>query len=200
MNTLNPTSRFGAALPLAAGITFALFFAMQLLVAEKGVIPLDEKPAGHIEIYQYQRPAPPPPSGPADVDDVKPPELPPIDPMPNSPNTGTGVTFQGTVIEAPQPGLYLGNTDPVARVQITPIYPRRPLLDGVEGYVVLEFTVLPDGSVADIKVVEETPKGYGFAKAAMLAAAKFKYEPKVMNGKKVATAGVREKFNFELTD
>jgi protein TonB len=46
---------------------------------------------------------------------------------------------------------------------------------------------------------EDNPNGV-FDRAAVKAAAKFKYKPKVIDGEPVETAGVQNKIIFELAD
>lgn len=41
-----------------------------------------------------------------------------------------------------------------------PAYPRKAKAEGVTGYAVLEFTITPDGNIADPEIVEAYPKGY----------------------------------------
>lgn len=98
-------------------------------------------------------------------------------------------------------GMSFGNADgdylPI--VKVAPIYPRRALTRGLEGWVLLEFTVTKLGTVTDIKVLESDPPNI-FDKAAIGAAAKFKYKPKVVNGEPIDTAGVLHRISFELED
>jgi len=98
-------------------------------------------------------------------------------------------------------GMSFGNADgdylPI--VKVAPIYPRRALTRGLEGWVLLEFTVTKLGTVVDIKVLESDPPNI-FDKAAVSAAAKFKYKPKVVNGEPIDTAGVLHRISFELED
>ena len=86
---------------------------------------------------------------------------------------------------------------PVVKVQ--PIYPRRALQRGISGYVVVEFTVTKSGSVTDVKVVEEEPSGI-FSRSAMNAAIKFKYKPRIVDGKAVDVIGVRNKIVFNIEE
>lgn len=66
--------------------------------------------------------------------------------------------------------------------------------DGVEGWVRLRFTVLPDGSVSDI-VVEEAEPASVFDSSAVDALKQWKFEPVELDGKKIAQrAEIRMKF------
>ncbi len=84
-------------------------------------------------------------------------------------------------------------------VKVAPIYPRRAIELGIEGYVILEFTVTKSGSVKDIVVVEAQPSSI-FNRAAIEAAEKFKYKPRVVNGEPIEVRGVLHKITFELED
>lgn len=92
-----------------------------------------------------------------------------------------------------QDGEYL----PIVKVQ--PIYPRRAQTRGIEGYVLLEFVVTATGAVRDPIVIEAKPPGI-FDRAAINAALKFKYKPKVVNGEPIEVGGVRNLIKFELTE
>lgn len=95
------------------------------------------------------------------------------------------------------PGYMDGERLPLVRVQ--PQYPRSALERGVEGSVVVEFTVREDGTVADAHVIEAEPKGT-FDRAALAAIQKFKYKPTVVDGIPRASNGIRYRFVFELTE
>jgi periplasmic protein TonB len=82
-------------------------------------------------------------------------------------------------------------------VKVAPNYPRRAAAKGIEGYVVVEFTVTSLGTVADPVVVESDPADI-FDREALAAVKKFKYKPKVENGKPVDVKGVRNIIRFEL--
>jgi protein TonB len=96
-------------------------------------------------------------------------------------------------------GLALGSGDgeylPI--VKVTPVYPRRALQRGIQGYVIVEFTVNKTGAVVDIFVVEANPEGI-FDDAAMDAAKKFKYKPRVVNGEPAAVSGVQNRITFKI--
>lgn len=87
--------------------------------------------------------------------------------------------------------------DLMAIVHVQPVYPRRAIERAIEGYVIVEFTVNALGLVEDPVVVEAHPPGI-FDQAALQAAARSKYHPRVVNGHPVAVAGVRTQLSFTL--
>ena len=84
-------------------------------------------------------------------------------------------------------------------VKVAPVYPRRAVDRGIEGYVIVEFTVTKTGAVRDPVVVEYHPSTI-FNKAAINAALKFKYKPRVVNGEPIEVHGVLNRITFELVD
>jgi TonB family protein len=65
---------------------------------------------------------------------------------------------------------------------------------GVEGWVMLRFTVLPNGTVADIEVEESDPAGV-FDASAVEALQQWQFEPVERDGKKIAQrAEIRMKY------
>ncbi len=84
-------------------------------------------------------------------------------------------------------------------VKVAPIYPRRAVNRGVEGYVILEFTVTKTGAVRNPVVVEYHPSTI-FNRAAIEAAVKFKYKPRIVNGEPIEVHGVLNKITFQLED
>ncbi|MFC7048521.1 energy transducer TonB [Emcibacter nanhaiensis] len=197
-------ARYTVAFGFAVLVTFALFFAMQLLIAMSGkpntqkgvnirVEIADVRKAREVEQKVRK------PDKPEEVE--TPPETPDIemDTNLNSVQTGfeigaaqvdTGIQVAGTGGFAASDGDYL----PI--VKVAPVYPRRAAERGIEGYVILEFTVTKNGTVKDIVVVETTSSL--FNRAAIKAAEKFKYKPKVVDGQPVDVAGVLHKITFEL--
>ena len=80
-----------------------------------------------------------------------------------------------------------------------PLYPPAARLNDVEGYVVVEFVVGVDGKTHNHMVVDAQPAEI-FDRAAINAARKFTYKPRIKNGQPVAVAGVRNKIQFTLGD
>ncbi len=84
-------------------------------------------------------------------------------------------------------GLDIGGDIQIAReliplVRIPPEFPQRAAARGVEGYVILRFTVTETGSVADPEVLRANPPGF-FELAAKRAVMRWKYQPQIRNGK-----------------
>ncbi len=83
-------------------------------------------------------------------------------------------------------------------VKVAPVYPQRAVARDLEGYVIVEFTVTRSGTTRDIVVIESTDSI--FERAAMDAASKFKYKPRVIDGDTVEVRGVLHKITFVLMD
>lgn len=81
-------------------------------------------------------------------------------------------------------------------VQVAPQYPRRAAERGLEGYVVLEFTVTRQGTVRDPIVIESSSSV--FDRAAVDAVLRFRYRPRVIDGEPVEVPGVRFRITFNL--
>jgi protein TonB len=82
-------------------------------------------------------------------------------------------------------------------VKVAPLYPESAAERGIEGYVLLEFTVTETGATADPQVIESQPQGI-FDEAAKKAVLKFKYKPRVENGRPVRVDHVRHVITFKL--
>jgi protein TonB len=194
------------ALLLAGAVTLGLFFLMQSLI-QSGGSALTDAPKGSVldfvrvkkeEAVQKKdrKPKKPP----------KPKEPPPplAQPQMDSPSpdpSASGLDFGADVAAdvALDGGLALDSGDgeflPIVRVAA--VYPRRAQQRGIEGYVDLEITVTKLGSVSNPKVINASPKGI-FEQAAIDAALKFKYKPRVVNGQPMDVSGVEVRVSFEI--
>ncbi len=94
-------------------------------------------------------------------------------------------------------GLESSDGEYLPVVKVAPVYPRRALSRGIEGYVIVSFTVTKSGAVASPEVIEAVPANI-FERAAMDAALKFKYKPRIVNGEAVDVSGVQHKITFEI--
>jgi protein TonB len=120
------------------------------------------------------------------------------------PSAGTDAASAiATLVEAQtQQMATLGGTggadrDAVPLVRIEPDYPMQARQRGIEGWVVVEFTISTAGTVKDAEVVASEP-GTVFDRAAVQAVRKWKYNPKVVDGKPVERPGVKIRLDFEM--
>jgi TonB family C-terminal domain len=82
-------------------------------------------------------------------------------------------------------------------LQCPPVsYPSDARRAGLSGWVQIEFVVGPDGSVRSAKAVDAQPRGV-FEAAAVMAAQRCRFKPKMVDGKPVEQRG-RRKWNFDL--
>lgn len=95
-------------------------------------------------------------------------------------------------------GLAASDGDYLPVVKVEPVYPRSALSRGLEGYVLLQFTVTTTGSVRDPVVVESSSTL--FERAAIAAALKFKYKPRIVDGEPIEVHGVLNKITFLILD
>lgn len=196
--------RYLSAILLALGVTYGLIFIMSQLIASGNPVITDEV-AGQIvdfvrikqdetvhtkkrEVEKPEKPQTPPPAMPKQHVDLAKVNL----------KANTGVSFN-TNLNISADSLSSSDGDYLPIVKVAPVYPRRALSRGIEGYVIVEFTVTKLGTVEDVRVVEANPPGY-FERAAVKAASKFKYKPKVINGEPVDVAGVRNQITFKIDD
>ncbi len=202
------TTRYAKATGMALLVTFGLFFLMPKLI-ETGQKALTEDKSGVFvdfvrqrkeEAIQKKERKPPRPPVPEDEP-----------PKPNQPQrdylnpSGDNINVGGVGLDANislDLGLGFGGVSDgeyLPIVKVAPIYPRRAQSRGIEGFVIIEFVVTAAGTVEAPVIIEAVPPGI-FDRAALQAVLKFKYKPKVINGKPVAVAGVRNKLTFILED
>lgn len=89
------------------------------------------------------------------------------------------------------------NIQPIEKIK--PEYPREALLDGIEGFVTVQFDVTEEGEVENIEIIEANPRGV-FERSARRTAAKWKYKPAVENGKPVPVKAMKTTIKFVLSE
>ncbi len=198
--------RLLTALALAGIVTVALLFGMQALI-KSGDSAVTEPAQGSVldfirlkqeETVQKKERKPQKPPKPQEP--PPPMEQPQMAPQ-QADATDSGFDFSANVDAdiALDGGLALESGDgeylPIVKVQ--PVYPRRALQRGIEGFVIVEFTVDKTGAVKNPVVVQAEPEGL-FNRAAVDAALKFKYKPRVVNGEPTEVSGVQNRITFEL--
>jgi len=96
-------------------------------------------------------------------------------------------------------GLSASDGEFLPIVKVAAQYPSRASSRGIEGYVLLEYTVTKQGTVKDPVVIEAEPAKI-FNKAAISSALRYKYKPRVVDGVPQDVKGVRTKITFQLAD
>ncbi len=71
--------------------------------------------------------------------------------------------------------------DIIPIVVIRPMYPRDAAMQGVEGWVKIEFIITAIGTVKSAKVVDAKPPRI-FNREALRAILKWKFKPRIING------------------
>ncbi len=77
-----------------------------------------------------------------------------------------------------------GVTEPelIPGTKVRPVYPKAAQAAGVSGKVTLRAVIHRDGTVGDIKVLRESPGGFGFGRAAIDAVQQWRYRPAMKDG------------------
>jgi protein TonB len=206
-------TRYLSAFSTALFVTISLFYLMQYLISGKHS-PLAVNQSGDTfdiirlnrteEIVTKQRQLPEPPKEPVAptkfpelAKDTNNPQI--IPPKVNLPVPGipsmqlqrsllSGVSAEVTT---PQE-----NSEVTALLRVEPDYPRKAAIKGVEGWVKLRFTVLEDGSVTNVIVIDSKPRRV-FEKSAIRAIKRWKFKPRIVNGKAVKQTAIQV-IAFEL--
>lgn len=188
----------------AVGITVSLFGLMTYLIYSNQTAPNEDEapkiaditmPETKIE-NRYETKKPDKPEEP----DVPPPDMPDLEmdtPDVDLANIKIAAPSAKTNLNVKGVGGFSGDGEYLPIVKVQPVYPRRALQRGIEGYVIVEFTVTKNGSVRDPVVVEADPPNI-FNSAATKAALKFKYKPRVIDGEPIEVPGVQNKITFAI--
>lgn len=102
-----------------------------------------------------------------------------------------------TIAQADTAERFYSTKELRALEQPMPEYPRRAELFGLEGYALVEFSVMPDGTVAEPAIAQSSSQL--FSRAALSAIETWKFEPVVAEGKTVPVRSAM-KFNFVAAD
>jgi len=190
----------------AALITFGLFWVMQALIGVAGELQEGRLPP--IVDFVRLRKDRPPEEKKRERPDRKPPEQPPPPPEMNlaknmNPSDAVGeiIPMADTAVElgkATSLGAGGGDRDVVPLVRVDPQYPPKARQRRIEGYVDIEFTIGPAGSVQNPRVIGASPPSV-FDQAALRAVRRWRYNPKVVDGTAVERRGVKVRLRFELS-
>lgn len=196
-------SRLGASILLGAAVTSLVLLLMHALIKPDETFLENEPPGGTVTFLPLLEDEPPearrhPPVKPPEPDEAPPP------PPPAVFDDGTVAFNESFTAPSSDPptgprGLAMSDGDALPVVKVTPIYPARAAERGIEGHVLVEFTIDKLGRVVDIAVVHADPRGV-FDRAALKAVERFRYKPRVVNGIAIPVSGVQHLVSFELNE
>lgn len=195
--------RFVTALPIAASITLALFLLMRSMISTQSPIPMAKGEEYFLDIFPIIKalplldrkalPArtkevrlPPPPPRIANQEAVKPGEM-------QVPITLPDMT--AAKISSEPFSMIINNHDAQPLVRVEPVYPPRAAQIGREGTCEGVFDVTENGKPYNIRVTCSSPL---FIRAATQAIARWKYNPKTIDGQTVPRKGIVTPFTFEM--
>ena len=191
------------AVPLAGIVTVFLFLVMQALVTsdefdlgEEGV-NININFLRQIQDTETQT-AKKKPNRPEQEQEPDPPDM----DIPETPRPEMNAESIATPdFDGPQFGAFSASTDAdvLPIVKVPPQYPRRATQRGIEGWVLVEFTITATGAVINPILIDADPPGI-FNRSALRTIVKWKYKPRILNGKAVARPGVQHLITFELED
>lgn len=90
-----------------------------------------------------------------------------------------------------------GDREVMPLVRIEPQYPRKAAMTGKEGWVKLKFDVNETGAVENVSIIDAKPPRL-FNQSAKRALLKWKYQPKVVDGKPKPRRGLMVQLDFKL--
>ncbi|MHC8441529.1 MAG: energy transducer TonB [Candidatus Eutrophobiaceae bacterium] len=193
-------------IPQAALVTLFILLAMISLIefSDKGIdkqerIKLPDILMPEVEVVALRRIEKPEKSK---VDETPPPEIPQQEFDSIDGNAAVGQIIAPGKLHANLDlnigaGLQVTDGEYLPIVKVAPQYPRRALRRGIEGYVVLEYTVTKQGTVKNPVVVEADPQDI-FNKEAIKSALRYKYKPRVIDGQAIEVSGVRTRIIFRM--
>ncbi len=194
-------ARCSGALSVASAATFGLLFLMQLLITmqQQEMRPGPEVMFPEImrvpkdQPVEVTRPKPKPPA-PVEVEPLQP-ELqfgdPEVTPVPVT--LGPRLAVEGATKYI---GTGISDGDIMVLSKVRPLYPDKAARLGLEGHVIVQFTVTAKGTVERVIVLESSHRV--FERPSIQAAKKFRYKPRYVNGQAVAVDGVKNRFTFEI--
>jgi protein TonB len=194
-------ARIAIALPLGAVVTAGLLFMMHLLI-ETGQESADTTVARVVDFVRIER------EEIVETSEKRPQRPDPLESAPDMPQPDLTDSFSGSIeialakpavdfgVDIGGTGITVSDGEYLPVVKVAPVYPMRALQRRVEGYVIVEFVVTASGAVTDVTVVESSAPI--FEQAAIEAAQKFKYKPRVVDGVAIEVSGVQNRITFKL--
>ena len=200
--------RWVISMGMAGGITLGLFYFMQFLIATGeafderiSVVKIVDATMPEIElevIEEIDKPEP--------IEELVQ-DQPEVQERQTNLDAGPALNIERQSIEI-DTGLELSNAsisatdgDYLPLVAIAPQYPTRAAQRGIQGWCLVSFTVDGLGNVVEetIAVVDAEPPNI-FDRSSMRAATRFKFQPRVVDGRGVEVSGVQYLFRYQLED
>ena len=194
-------AKYATAVTSGTAVTLGLFYLMNLLIdVQPGALsePRERFELGWVQVDPPEDPPDtiePPPS----KEYIDPPE-PPSSKAPADPDSVIRVVSTSapptpvTGYRAPDSLFVDGPL--VALVRSQPIYPASAIRQELDGFVIVEFDVLADGTVANARVVESSDSV--FEHSALRATMKFRFKPRVVDGVPLGSPGIQNLFRFQM--
>ncbi|MEZ8109795.1 energy transducer TonB [Vibrio splendidus] len=202
--------RLFVALPLAGALGLALFSFMAWMVDNGHQRSPDNSETLSFnmvmveqeqEVQRRQRAVPEKPEMPEPPPEAKTSqsqaEVTPLNSMSSLPSLDLNTSVDGLAINAPTFSDFGSNQQAMPLYRVEPRYPAKALKRGAEGHVIMSFTIDETGRPVDIQVTDANPRRM-FEREAMRALKKWKYQPKVVDGKAIAQVGQTVKLEFKL--
>lgn len=182
-------------LPGAAFITGFLFVAMAWMIRQEAQ-PLPPVDPPKIDILAKLKPTPPTPPKPLPIVDPEPPKI----EFP-TPATNPGRTIPTILPPNPGPDGGIIQFPELLKptVKIAPPYPENCKARGAQGVVVVEFDVTAEGDVVNPRIISSANSC--LERTVLNTIVKWKYSPRQdSGGRPIPQRGLREYFNFQLTE
>jgi len=116
---------------------------------------------------------------------------------PTMPSLALDTAISGLAINVPTFSDFGSNQQAMLLYKVHPRYPSKATKRGVEGYVSLSFDVDPQGRPMNIKVIDAKPRRL-FEKEAIRALRKWKYQPKIVDGKAIVQEHQTARVEFKI--
>lgn len=200
--------RWVISMGMAGGITLGLFYFMQFLIATGeafderiSVVKIVDATMPEIElevIEEIDKPEP--------IEELVQ-EQPDLQERQTTLDAGPALNIERQSVEI-DTGLDFSNAsisatdgDYLPLVAIAPQYPTRAAQRGIQGWCLVSFTVDGLGNVVEetIAVVDAEPPNI-FNRSSIRAAGRFKFQPRVVDGRGVEVPGVQYLFRYQLED
>ncbi len=200
--------RLIASILVGVVITFGLFVFMAKLISSGGssnqnefeniIVEINTTPPESKAQKRNRVPPPPPP----------PPKQPP---KPQTPDPEPQIASSGPSFNIPSvdvggasaglngPGGLIRDGDATPIVRIEPKFPAKAARDGISGWVQLSFDINELGGVENVKVINAEPRRV-FDREARKALQRWKYKPRVEDGKAIRQTGLQVQLDFNLDE